>query len=76
MTNQRYRMVCLLNALEKRLHALRDEQPDYDLGQLFGVESQSIIEMTDWRDMRYVLDRLGYMIEELRLSTRRQSHAA
>lgn len=76
MTSQKYRMVCLLNVLEKRLQALRTERPDYDLRQLFGDESQSIIEMTDWQDMRYVLDRLGRMVEDMPLSTRRQPHAA
>lgn len=64
MNNRKYRVVCLLNALERRLNELRDKgaSPQAIVDTLY-IESLSIAAVTARADLRYVQGRLDYMLD-------------
>lgn len=64
MENREYRVVCMLNALERRLCEMQgvDASPSVALN-LLEAQARSIAMQTADADRRYLRDRLEYMLE-------------
>ena len=64
MNSRKYRVICRLNALDRRLRELRNEGASWPAFlQILCAEAGSIATMTAPGDRRYVSDRLDYMLQ-------------
>jgi hypothetical protein len=68
MNNKKYRVVCQLNALERRLRELHGDGSDAaSLMGVFQDEATAILAITAAADLRYVRGRLNEIIETHRI---------
>lgn len=64
MTNRKYRLICLLNALERRLRELHGRGATLsEILDAFYNEIPGIVAITAPADTRYLRGRLDYMLE-------------
>lgn len=65
MTNRKYRLVCMLNALERQLRACRIEgRSEAELARLHREQGEAILAAAARVDLRYAQARLDAMLDE------------